>query len=68
MVIRMYAIMLPVTEKAAKTSSAALYLNQLNYIIPPPIPGLAGAAGSGAGISVTAHSVVRIREAMDAAF
>ena len=32
------------------------------------MPGFAGAAGSGAGISVTAHSVVRIRDAIDAAF
>ena len=33
-----------------------------------PIPGFAGAGGSGAGMSVTAHSVVRISDAMDAAF
>lgn len=34
----------------------------------PPIPGLAGAAGSGAGMSVMAHSLVRISAAMLAAF
>ena len=38
-----------------------------HYII-PPMPGLAGAAGSGAGISAIAHSLVRIRAAMLAAF
>ena len=38
-----------------------------NYIM-PPMPGLAGAAGSGAGISAIAHSLVRMSAAMLAAF
>lgn len=39
----------------------------VDYIMPPML-GLAGAGGSGAGISVMAHSEVRIRAAMLAAF
>lgn len=40
---------------------------RMPYIM-PFMPPAAGAAGSGAGMSVTAHSVVRINAAMDAAF
>ena len=36
--------------------------------MPPPMPGFAGAAGSGAGMSVTSDSVVRTMAATDAAF
>ena len=41
--------------------------NSIYHIM--PISGFpAGAAGAGAGISVTAHSVVRMRAAIEAAF
>ena len=42
-------------------------VRDLNHIM-PPMPGFAGAAGSGAGMSVMAHSLVRISAAMLAAF
>ena len=45
----------------------ALSCTVLYYIMPMSGPA-AGAAGAGAGISVTAHSVVRMRAAMAAAF
>lgn len=40
----------------------------LSHHIIPPMPGFGAGAGSFEGISVTAHSDVRIREAMLAAF
>lgn len=43
-------------------------LFRVYYIIPIPAFGFIAGAGSGAGISVTAHSVVRINAAIDAAF
>ena len=64
---------------AAKTAAAHELMNQefksigLGYIlekhyIMPPMPGFAAGAGSGAGMSVIAHSLVRMRAAMLAAF
>lgn len=57
-------------EKTFATAVKVCYIlnfRALSYIM-PPIPGFAAGAGSGAGMSVIAHSLVRMRAAILAAF
>lgn len=57
-------------EKTFATAVKVCYIlnfRALSYIM-PPMPGFAAGAGSGAGMSVIAHSLVRMRAAILAAF
>ena len=56
------------SKKRPAVSREPLSALSATYHIMPPMPGFAGAAGSGAGMSVMAHSLVRISAAMLAAF